>query len=334
MHVGKSYQLHELLRWTRRRLYVLLVLSAVPVITWHLGLRIPVPWAVAGVLGTAASFIVGFKNAQVYGRHMEAQQVWMAIATLSRYWALACRDLPTAPHRYELLVSRHLAWLACLRFFARGPRPWESNTRQWNAEYRDRHFNVPEHEGGLDGELQRYLDKDDRAQLAASTASPWNLVARQSATLREMEQSQELGVAQRIELQKTLRELLDQQSRLQRLKDFPYPRQYAVINTVFVWCFVAMLPLCLVREFDRLALDHTGVMAVLLPWLAIPASLLVGWLYLSLDQVGESTENPFEGSANDVPVSHICREVENDLLDLLQRDRRPVAATGSPTILV
>ena len=334
MHVGKSYKLPELLRWTRRRLYALLVLSAVPVIAWHLGARVPLPWAVAALLGTAASFIVGFKNAQVYNRHMEAQQVWMAIATTSRYWALACRDFPRGSDHLQLLVSRHLAWLACLRFFARDPRPWESTARHWNAEYQDRNFRVPEREACLDHELGRYLDEEDRLQLVGQARSAWSLVARQSATLRAMVDAQELSPTQCIEMQKTLKDMLDQQARLERIKDFPYPRQYATINSIFVWCFVAVLPVALVREFARLAADQGGPPAAVLPWLAVPASLLVGWLYLSLDQVGESTENPFEGNANDVPVSHICRAVENDLLDLLQRERRPVNEAGSATILI
>jgi ion channel-forming bestrophin family protein len=48
-------------------------------------------------------------------------------------------------------------------------------------------------------------------------------------------------------------------------------------------------------------------------WLTIPFSTLVGWMYISLDQVGESTSNPFEGNANDVPVSQICRDLEIEL---------------------
>ena len=33
------------------------------------------------------------------------------------------------------------------------------------------------------------------------------------------------------EMQKTLKDLLDQQSKAERIKNFPYPRQYATINT-------------------------------------------------------------------------------------------------------
>jgi putative membrane protein len=37
---------------------------------------------------------------------------------------------------------------------------------------------------------------------------------------------------------------------------------------------------------------------------------MISWMYLALEQVGESTENPFEGNANDVPMAQICRKIE------------------------
>jgi putative membrane protein len=39
-------------------------------------------------------------------------------------------------------------------------------------------------------------------------------------------------------------------------------------------------------------------------------------MYASLEQVGESTENPFEGGANDVPITMLCDEIERDLKDM------------------
>ena len=65
-------------------------------------------------------------------------------------------------------------------------------------------------------------------------------------------------------------------------------------------------------------------------WLTVPFSVLVSWMYVSLDQVGESTENPFEGGANDVPIAQICRWVEIELRETLQRDR-PAAPLLRPT---
>jgi putative membrane protein len=61
-------------------------------------------------------------------------------------------------------------------------------------------------------------------------------------------------------------------------------------------------------------------------WLAVPFSVLIAWMYLALDQVGESTENPFEGSANDVPITWLSRTVEQELRALLGLPAGPLAA--------
>lgn len=46
-------------------------------------------------------------------------------------------------------------------------------------------------------------------------------------------------------------------------------------------------------------------------------------MYFSLDQVGEATSNPFEGGANDVPISQISRDLEIEL-------RTQLGETGLP----
>jgi putative membrane protein len=65
-------------------------------------------------------------------------------------------------------------------------------------------------------------------------------------------------------------------------------------------------------------------------WLAVPFSVLVGWMYLALDQVGASTESPFEGSANDVPITFLSRAIEYELSALhgLPHDGPPAAPAG------
>ena len=124
-------------------------------------------------------------------------------------------------------------------------------------------------------------------------------------------------------MQRTIKDLLDQQSKAERIKNFPYPRQYATINSIFVWCFAALLPFCMVREFDRLNESVAGIFVGHMAWLTVPFSLLISWMYISLDQVGESTENPFEGAANDVPIAQICRVVEIDLRETLRETDLP-----------
>jgi putative membrane protein len=51
--------------------------------------------------------------------------------------------------------------------------------------------------------------------------------------------------------------------------------------------------------------------------------MLISWMYISLEQVGESTENPFEGSANDVPISQISQQVNIELREMLGESNLP-----------
>src|SRR5262245_14936811 len=118
MKISKSYSVAEFLEWTRRKLYIVLALAIVPVVLYEpLGQKwIALPFSLAALLGTAAAFIVGFRNAQTYNRAAEAQQVWTAIVSFSRYWGMICRDFLTNPHAATALVYRHLAWLTVLRY--------------------------------------------------------------------------------------------------------------------------------------------------------------------------------------------------------------------------
>ena len=95
MHIGKSYALTEFVRWTRRKSYILIAVATTQVaayqlLGWH---WLAMPWAVAALLGTAASFIVGFKNAQTYNRTTEAQQIWSSIASKALAGLAACATL-------------------------------------------------------------------------------------------------------------------------------------------------------------------------------------------------------------------------------------------------
>ncbi|HSL47996.1 MAG TPA: hypothetical protein VK878_02930 [Candidatus Deferrimicrobiaceae bacterium] len=56
------------LDWTRRDIYVLIVLGVVPPVAYQTGNMtwLGIPWTVVALLGTATAFIVGFKNLQSY----------------------------------------------------------------------------------------------------------------------------------------------------------------------------------------------------------------------------------------------------------------------------
>jgi putative membrane protein len=87
------------------------------------------------------------------------------------------------------------------------------------------------------------------------------------------------------------------------------------ISLIFVNLFVLLVPLGMLNEFAR--------MGSWMVWFNVPASVIVSWVFIALEVAGESTENPFEGAPNDVPISAISRSIEIELKELLDEKEIP-----------
>ncbi len=318
MHTGRSYRLFEFLDWTRRDIYVLIVLGVVPAVAYQTGNMkwLGIPWTVVALLGTATAFIVGFKNLQSYNRTWEARQIWGDILSGTRAWGTVSRDYLDDAEKSKELVYRHLAWLTALRYQLRETRAWEATSKAPNAEYL-RYYSIPEMQTPLETELARFLPDVELTKILATRGKATQILSLQSRAIKGLLASQAIAMTQFVDMHRSIKDFLLQQGRCERIKDFPYPRQYASINSFFINLFCLLLPLGLLREFDRLNDSVEGAIKGHMVWLAIPFSVLLSWMYTSLGRVGESTESPFEGSANDIPISHMCRTAEIDLRDML-----------------
>jgi putative membrane protein len=318
MYTGKSYKLSEFIIWTRKCIYELIILATLPVLLYELaGLKwLTIPWPIVAMLGTATAFIVGFKNTQTYSRTMEAQQVWTLILNASRTWGAMCRDFIADKEKSKSLIYRHLAWLTCLRYRMREYRVWESTEKKHNAEYR-KYYSIPEKEHSLESELDKFLSGEEQDSILNASNSCTQLMSTQSKILSDILAIEGVSLLCYMELQRMVKELFYLQGRSEQIKDSPYPRQYAIINTILVRFFCVILPYGLLKEFDKLNEAVGGIMQGHMVWLTIPFSVLICWMYTCLGQVGESTENPFEGNANDVPISQISRIIEIEMREML-----------------
>lgn len=335
MHSGKSYRLKEFLVWTRRNVYWLLVIGVIPVVlfdVFHLH-WIAIPWTVVALLGTATAFIVGFKNTQTYNRTWEARQIWGSIVNSSRSWGTMSKNVIPDDAVSKQLIYRHFAWLTALRYQLRDSRSWETITKSYNREYK-RFYKVPEHESPLEIELAKYLDEDELTFILSKKNRATQLLALQAETLRKMFENKQIDSFQYMEMQRVLNEFFEHQGKSERIKNFPYPRQFASINTFFIRLFCFLLPFGMLLEFEKLNAVVEGPMKGYMVWLVLPFSVLISWVYTTLEQVGESTENPFEGSANDVPISQISRTIEIDLREMLgETDLPPAIAPVNNIVL-
>ena len=97
MYTRRIFPVAGVLKWTRRHIFLFLILATIPVILFDiLGIKwFRVPWLPLGVLGTAVAFIVSFKNNASYDRLWEARKIWGGIVNTSRSWTVMVKDFIT-----------------------------------------------------------------------------------------------------------------------------------------------------------------------------------------------------------------------------------------------
>lgn len=113
----------------------------------------------------------------------------------------------------------------------------------------------------------------------------------------------------------------------ERIKNTPFPRQYAYFSSIFVWIFLILLPFGLVEEFHSMIGDSTV-------WLNVPFTVLLSWVFSTMEVVGDNSEDPLENYVNDVPMSAICRTIEIDLLQLLKEKEIPPVLRAIDDVLL
>lgn len=317
MHIGNNYKIKEFLYCTRRDIFKLLIFASIPTIAyqifeWH---WIAIPWVPVALIGTATAFIIGFKNTQSYNRLWEARQIWGGIVNSSRTFGIMTRDfIETDSATHKILFYRHFAWLTALRFQLREPKPWENSLKPHNIEYR-KFYSVPEWEGRLDSALESYLSKEELRFILDRKNRATQILSLQSKHLLDLKNGERTDVYKHIELEKVLSELYELQGKAERIKNFPYPRQYASLNTYFVWLLVFLLPFGMLNEFQKISDCYV--------WLTIPFSVIVSWIFTSMEKIGEASENPFEGGANDIPMASMSRSIEIDMREMLGETELP-----------
>lgn len=318
MHTGKRYSPLEFFNWTRKDTLWLLLISAVPTTLYALGWEfLSLPWQPAAIVGTAVAFIVGFKNNAAYNRMWEARQIYGAIINDSRSFAYSLRDALGGKQSdtVQRMFYRHFAWLTALRFQLRETRGWENTNAENNKNFRKNRFDIPETVEPLASALQPYLSETALTYILSKKNKATQLAAMQSEELAALKRSGDINDFEWTLLQQTLSRFTDHQGKAERIKNFPYPRNFASIATYLLFIFVALAPFCLLREMDKLG-DGTFLQGYSI-WFNIPFAAMITWAFHTLDTVGESAMNPFEGGANDVPITQISRTIEIDMRDML-----------------
>lgn len=297
-----------------------------------------IPWIPVALVGTAVAFFVGFKNNQAYDRLWEARKIWGSIVNSSRSFASMMYAFTTENEDSDRLnikrkeiVYRHIAWLYTFREQLLVPTEWEhiSLTRHFGAINLKRHRLIkagfPDYGRTLLFQ-RRYLSEEEFNLQSEYKNFATHLISKQAKEINDLKNNHFISDFNQMQLQTCLNEFYEHQGRAERIKKFPSPRQFANTGFILIVIFIILLPLGLVNEFARL-----GVWGL---WTCIPFCVVVGWLYIVMELVGDYSENPFAGLMFDIPMLSICRTIEIDLLQMIGEEDLPEPIESKQGVLV
>ncbi|MBO6515994.1 MAG: hypothetical protein JJ975_05540 [Bacteroidia bacterium] len=331
MYVRKNFTFKGLMRFSGIHIIWLSIWATiVPLFIEYLHSRgwfmFKVPWLPVSLVGTAVAFYVGFKNNSSYDRLWEARKIWGAIVNSSRMWGATVRGFVTNQFRDEdvkenqlelfqrRLIYRHIGWLYSLRSQLLIPTQWEhlgqGGRMKRYTEMRMKSFGIGLYSDDITQlELPKCLPSDEIDELLNSQNTATQIIDRQAQELKMIRELNLIDDFRHMELTNILNDFYTHQGKAERIKKFPLPRQYGSMSFVFVALFIFLLPFGLVTEFHDIS--EWGA------WLSIPFTVIVGWVFLMMELVGDYSENPFEGLGNDIPMLSICRVIEIDLKEMM-----------------
>lgn len=339
MYTRRTYKAIELAVWTRYDTLKFLIIILVWVSAYYfLDMQwLRIPWTPIALIGTAVAFIIGFQNNAAYDRIWEARKIWGGIVNTSRTLGMYLQDMLTNEHaltknteesiraEVKAITYRHIAWMTALRHAMRVPKQWETTVNlKTNQEWG---IVPPERLSRLEDDLKTYLSEGDIADALSKDNKQTALLYQQSHHLRKLKESGMIWEFSFLELEGLLQELFTLQGKSERIKNFPYPRQFATLNHNFMWILLLLLPVAMVPQFGdigrEIAVDYP-VLGDLFIWIAVPIYTAIGWIFHTMERIGRTGENPFEGTSNDVPISTIARGIEIDLRQNLGESKEDI----------
>ncbi|MDR7370345.1 bestrophin family ion channel [Flavobacterium aquidurense] len=310
----------------------------------YLNIRwISIPWVSVGIIGTAVSFYIGFKNNQSYDRIWEARKIWGTLLNISRMWGITTKSYINNQISVnklseeeinailKKLVYRNIAYAYAFRAQLLIPTTWEHISLGTRIAKRSRKilekFGISMLEDNFTREIvEKHLDYDEHEELKQFTNKATHIIDLQSQHLLELRKMNVINDFYHAQLQNLLNNFYEEQGKAERIKNFPLPRLYAYASNVFVWIFIILLPFGLIAEFDKMGPYNV--------WLFIPVVTIISWIFSLMEMVGDYSENPFGGLGNDIPMLSLCRTIEIDLKQMIRDEEIPKPIVAQNGILM
>ncbi|MDO5608416.1 MAG: bestrophin family ion channel [Capnocytophaga sp.] len=340
MFISRKLTRFVLWSWFWRTSLLTLSFNAFIATCYSMGwITLSLPWLPVSVIGTAVAFFVGFKNNQAYDRMWEARKIWGGIVNDSRTFAMLVGSFITPKNGFtekeveivkKKLIYRHIGWLYTHRWQLLEPTRWEQvlggGFTQKSAERHIRKHGLGTVDDVTIDDVRAYLGDEEFDQYRVCKNMATQLINRQSKDIMALYEKGVINDFQQMQLENVLRTFYELQGRNERIKKFPFPRDYSSMSAAFVTIFVCLFPFSLIPEL--MLVSNLG------QWISIPIASIISLVYIVMEQLGDYHENPFMGTPHAMPMLSMCRTIEIDMREMIGETDLPPAISPVESVLM
>ena len=317
MYVKRNYGFWMTFNWSKKPFVLGLIYTAIIcTISYILNIHIALPWQPISVLGIAVAFYLGFKNNSSYDRTWEARKIWGSIVNNSRSFGASVASFVSGEDQDKIkkeLIYRHIAWMTALRHQLRLSREWEHVDERLKAVYAP--TICEDYYNKLDQELLSFITTEELNQHKSKANIATQILRMQAERLQELRVKRYFEDFRHMQFHDIIERLYDDQGKSERIKNFPFPRQYASTALWLALVFSLLVPFGMLDIFTNF---HSWLF-----WLCPVITALIIWVFMLMEKIGDYSENPFEGTYNDVPITSIARGIEIDLRQMINDEEIP-----------
>lgn len=241
-------------------------------------------------VGSFLGLMLAFRTNACYDRFWEGRRMWGAINNESRNLSRLASVLLAAE---PALLTRLVHWLIAF--------PWAT-------------MHMLRGEQELDAAATARLPADEVAAVKASAHIPLAVCRRITALLEEARARGLVSDYLFATLDNNVQLLVDYAGACERIHRTPLPFAYVVHlqRALLVYCLT--LPFALLPVMD---------------WATLPATLLISYILLGIEEIGVQIEDPFGHDPNDLPLERYCARIQGVLEDVLAATLPPALPSGA-----
>lgn len=244
-----------------------------------------IPLAIPSIIGTAISLFLGFRTNSAYQRWWEARKIWGEIVNDSRTLARQILTFGDATKNIKTRKSIVYHQIYWCWILAHKLRGLPFNQTQ-----------------------NKYLTDNEEKELENSTNGPNKVLFNQQIALSNLVQNESINDFDFRKIDGTLKLLCDSMGKCERIKKTEFPTQYSLYTRVFLYIFLLLFPLAIVESMGY----YTALI-----------QFLTGFTFIMIQNIAISLQDPFENSADDIPVFAISRTIERNLLEIMGEKNLP-----------